>query len=259
MASISLSYADRAKNAQNIRSPIENTVLAISVSIPESTSSTSSSFSSNASSRSSTSSNPGSSTVISSSSTDVDADITAPTTSNSSVIVESDGECNGGQQEQKKRRGREEEVSRMTTRKPSVNVWEQRMNRGSVSSSFTLISSSSKTSTTNSAFIKKDNDPSIVKVRPTSNNWSARPTPASPSRPVSLDLRNSNAWPEVGVGLSSPSKDKGKGKLINEEVSVVQAKLPPSTRMNFYSSRTLTILSMCSRKRKYGKRELEFF
>ncbi|KAJ3930289.1 MAG: hypothetical protein NXY57DRAFT_326017 [Lentinula lateritia] len=232
MASISLSYADRAKNAQNIRSPIENTVHAISVSIPESTS-TSSPFSSNASSRSSTSSNTGSSTVISSSSTDVDADITAPTTSNSSVIVESDGECNGGQQEQKKQREREreEEVSRITTRKPSVNVWEQRMNRGSASSSFPLISSSSKSSTTNSAFIKKDNDLSVVKVRPTSNNWSARPTPASPSRLVSLDLRNSNAWPEVGVGLSSPSKDKGKGKLSNEEVSVVQAK-PPYTRMN---------------------------
>ncbi|KAJ4468778.1 hypothetical protein J3R30DRAFT_1604068 [Lentinula aciculospora] len=241
MSSYSLSYADRAKKAQKIRSPIENTLHVVSVSMSESAS-VSSPFSSNASSTSSTSSNAGSSTIISSNSTDIDAaDVTAPTTSNSSVIVESDGECNGDQQEQKEK---EYEESRIVTRKPSVNVWQQRMadvtlpglKRDSISFSSTLKPSSSK-STTNGTLTKKDDNSFGVKARPTSNNCAARPL-APPSRPttkseksLSLDFRDSNTWPEVGVELHRLGKDKGKGKLSNEEEAIFTANLSSLTRV----------------------------
>ncbi|KAJ3732903.1 hypothetical protein DFJ43DRAFT_265233 [Lentinula guzmanii] len=254
MVATSLSYADRAKMAQNIRSPIENTVHAVSVSMSESTS-VPSPFPSNASSASSSSSNAGTNTLISSNSTDIDAaDITAPTTSNSSVIVESDSECNCDQQEQKEQQKEQKDKgkadSRILPREQSVNVWQQRMaeaklprpQRDSTSSSSTLRPSSSKKLAPTSAHNKKDDDRFVVKVRPTSNNWSTRPPPASPSRSggvvkpeksVPLDLRDPSAWPEVGVDLLPPTKDKGKGRSCNEdeEEPALNVHLPISTRM----------------------------
>ncbi|KAJ3797282.1 hypothetical protein GGU11DRAFT_826588 [Lentinula aff. detonsa] len=238
MVSTSLSYADRAKMAQNIRSPIENPVHAVSVAMSEPTS-VPSPFPSNASSASSSSSNAGTNILISSNITDIDAaDITALTTSNSSVIVESDSECNCDQQEQKVQQKEQKDKgkadSRISPREQSVNVWQQRMaeaklsrpQRDSTSSSSTIRPSTSKKLAPISAHNKKDDDRFVVKVRPTSNNWSTRPPPASlsrsggvdkPEKSVPLDLRDPSAWPEVGVDLLPPAKDKGKGRSCNED------------------------------------------
>ncbi|KIK70153.1 hypothetical protein GYMLUDRAFT_544100 [Collybiopsis luxurians FD-317 M1] len=241
MSPTALSYADRAKRAQ--RSSLDNTVHAVSVSMSVSTASSSLSYSTPSSS--STSSTASNGTVISSDSTDVDtADTTAPTTSNSSVIVESDCEGNGEQKVQLKGKDREKEEIRSPTRKPTVNVWQQRMaeakqlgaKRDSTPSSLTTPKppTSSPPEVTD-----EDDDPFIVKVRPAPTSWSNRPSLASPSRPsgatkpssekpVPLDLKDSNAWPEVGVGLFSPNKSKGKGKLNNEEDGTVKENESPS-------------------------------
>lgn len=182
-----LSYAERAKKAQNIRSPIDNTVHAVSVSM-----SASSPFSSNVSSTSSTGSSAVNSAAISSSSTDVDAaDTTAPTTSNSSVILESDDE----QKEQQK----EIQEERAAVRRPAVNVWQMRMAESKQPGV------KGDPSTPKFSPAKAEDDPFIVKMRTTRSPW-----PGKPEKRNSLDLRDSNAWPEVG-------KTKGKGKSSEEE------------------------------------------
>ncbi|KAJ3992568.1 hypothetical protein F5050DRAFT_1811348 [Lentinula boryana] len=224
MVSTSLSYADRAKMAQNIRSPIENPVHAVSVSMSEPTS-VPSPFPSNASSASSSSSNAGINILISSNITDIDAaDITAPTTSNSSVIVESDSGCNCDQQEQKVQQKEQKDKgkadSRISPREQSVNVWQQRMaeaklprpQRDSTSSSSTIRPSTSKKLAPISAHNKKDDDRFVVKVRPRQITG----PPAHRPRPYP-DLRDPSAWPEVGVDLLPPAKDKDKGRSCNED------------------------------------------
>ncbi|KAF5390018.1 hypothetical protein D9757_003811 [Collybiopsis confluens] len=236
MAPSTLSYADRAKKAQKIRSPIENTVHAVSVSMPVS-SATTSPFSSNDSSASSSMGSSG--TVISSNSTDVDAaDTTAPTTSNSSVILESDGEGSG---EQKEQAVKEKEEARSVRKPAVVNVWQQRMadanqpggaNKRELTPSKVTLKPEASSSP---AAVVEEDDAFIVKVRPAPTSWSSRPPLVSPSwsggttkpsaeKPVSLELKDPQSWPEVGLG--SPNKAKGKGKSGDDEHQTLKGRAP---------------------------------